>query len=185
MKTKTHLWNKDFVLLWQGQAFSQLGSQGFTIAAMFWIKHTTGSATQMGVFMMLTQLPAVLLGVIGGSVADRFPRKRIIVLCDLFCGLAVLSLALLMLFKPSWNNVFGPCIIGTSIVVAIFGAFFRPAINAVLPDLVPPEQMSKANSLYQISGQSAALLGQALGGVLYRIIGAPLLFLLDGISSSF
>jgi len=61
MTQPTSLFNKNFFLLWRGQFVSQMGNQAFSIAMMFWIKHETGWATLMGLVMMVSQIPAVLL----------------------------------------------------------------------------------------------------------------------------
>jgi MFS family permease len=70
-------------------------------------------------------------------------------------------------------------------VVAAVGcvrAFFQPAVTAAVPDLVPAARLAAANSLLQLSSQGSTVLGQALGGVLFRLLGAPLLFVADGAS---
>ena len=90
---KDKLFNKNFFLLWQGQTVSQIGSQIFSIALMFWIKHTTGSATLMGMVMTVSMLPAVLLGPFAGTLSDTFSRKKVIVIADFISGLNVLILA--------------------------------------------------------------------------------------------
>jgi len=61
------LLNKNFFLLWQGQFVSQLGNQAHAIAMMYWLKRATESASVMGLIMMVTMLPGVLLGPFGGT----------------------------------------------------------------------------------------------------------------------
>src|SRR6185503_2536248 len=90
--------NRDFLLLWQGQAVSQIGSQISAIALLFWLKHATESPVLMGAMAMMSGLTAVVMGPIGGAFADRYSRRSIIIICDLVSGFAVLSLSLLMLF---------------------------------------------------------------------------------------
>jgi len=176
------LLNKNFFLLWQGQFVSQLGSQAHSIAMMFWLKRATESASIMGLIMMLSMMPGVILGPLGGTFADRYSRKRIIVWCDILSGVAVVSLAVMMFFAPEavdltvvWMAVIG-------IFLGITSAVFRPAIGASIPDLVPTDKIPAANSFNQSSGQVASLLGLGTGGILFRVLGAPVLFLVDGIT---
>jgi len=181
----TKLFNKNFVLLWQGQLVSQVGSQAFHIAMLFWVKQITGSASMMGLLLMASTIPAVLLGPIAGTFADRHSRRLILIVCDTFSGLSVLSLAALMFLMPQANDLTLIWIFIVSVLVAIFNAFFRPAQSAAIPDLVPSEKLTSANSLNQSSFQISNLVGQGLGGVLFRVLGAPMLFLVDGISYLF
>lgn len=185
MSEPTRLWNRNYTLLWQGQFVSQLGNQAFFIAMAFWIKHETGSATIMGLVMMASQIPAVLLSPIAGAYADARPRKTIIVGCDLVNGCLTVSLAILFLFWPEqihWNVV---ALFVVSVLTSTVSTFFRPAVFAAIPDIVPRDRLNAANSLNQGSLQISTLLGLSMGGVLYRVLGAPLLFLIDGISYIF
>ncbi len=176
------LLNRNFVLLWQGQFVSQMGNQAFVIAMAFWIKHATGSASLMGLVMMVGQLPSVILAPVAGVVADRLPRKRIIIVCDILRGLAVLALAGFMYVAPDRTDSIVAALFICITFLSILGSFFRPAISAAIPDLVPPERLSAANSMNQASMQLSTLIGQGAGGVLFRVLGAPLLFLIDGIT---
>lgn len=180
--SRERLFNRDFVLLWQGQLVSQLGSRAFIVAMMFWTLEQTGSASVMGFLLAVSHLPAAVLGPLGGAVADRYSRLRIIILSDVIRGILVLSLATAM-WSPA---VSGPLRLSLLFAIAllngIVGSFFTPSITAAIPDLVPTERLAAANSLQQLSAQVAALLGQAVGGVLYALLGAPLLFLMDGTS---
>jgi len=176
------LFNKDFFLLWQGQFVSQLGNQAHAIAMMFWLKRATESASIMGMIMMLTMLPGVILGPIGGTFADRYSRKKIIVVCDILCGLTVLSLAAVMFIAPEAVDFTVVWIAVVGLLLGIFSSIFRPAISASIPDLVPTDKVSAANSLGQSSAQISSLVGQGTGGILFRILGAPTLFLADGIT---
>lgn len=179
------LLNRNFVLLWQGQLVSQLGNQAFLLATMYWLMTATGSASLMGLFMMASTLPMVLLGPIGGTIADWLPRRRILILSDTLSGFSVLSLAALMFLAPGLGDFTLVWIFVVGILSGVIRAFFQPAIAAAIPDLVPPEKLQAANSMNQFSNQIAGLLGQGLGGVLYRLLGAPLLFLFDGITYLF
>lgn len=178
----TRLWNRDFLLLWQGQAVSQIGSQATLVATAIWLLERTGSASLMGLMTMAGMLPVVLLGPIGGSVADRASRKRIIVGADAASGLAMLAVGLVMISGRAPTPLLVGLLFGVSIGTGILRAFFAPAIQASIPDLVPRDRLTGANSLNQITIQGSLILGQGVGGLLYHWLGAPLLILIDGLS---
>jgi MFS family permease len=141
------LFNRNFVLLWQGQLVSQVGSQAFLVAMMFWTMEATGSASLMGLLMMVSALPGVLLGPVAGTFVDRHSRLRIIIASDVLRGAAVLALA-----GTLWLSAEATApVVAVLFVVAVFngvvGAVFNPNVAAAIPDLVPPGRIASANSL--------------------------------------
>jgi MFS transporter, DHA3 family, macrolide efflux protein len=177
--------NRNFILLWQGDAISQIGSQVSMIAMLFWIKHATESPALMGGMAMTSGLAGVLLSPIGGVFADRYSRRSILVFCDLISGFAVLSLSLWMLLRPTVQGWTLAWVFAVSIVLSIVRSFFTPAIAASTADLVPEEKVAGANSMLEASSQISILLGQGIGGMLFRMLGAPLIFLIDGVTYLF
>ncbi len=180
----TRLFNRNYVLLLQGQTVSRLGNQVFAVALWFWIKDVTESATILGLIVALTALPGLLLEPIGGAMADRYSRRRIIVISDLIGGLVVLALAAAVYFAPAHPATLVWLFVA-SMLLATINAFFIPAIAASVPDLVPDDRLGSANSLGQLSMQLSLFIGQGLGGVLVRVLGIPLLFLFNGLSFLF
>lgn len=179
---KQKLFNRDFLLLWSGQAVSVVGSKAFNIAIMYWIKEITGSATLMGMVLMLTNLPGIILSPIGGTVADHFSRRKILIVTDLLDGISILSLAILFYFKPDAPDLIITAIMIVSIITGICGSFFGPAISAALPDLVPKKDLKKANSLKQFTGQIASIIGQIAGPTIFKFFGPLILFIANGLS---
>jgi MFS transporter, DHA3 family, macrolide efflux protein len=173
---------RDFVLLWQGQLVSQLGSQAFVVAVMYWTMETTGSASLMAGLMIAATLPGIILGPVGGAIADRHGRKLIIVAGDAVRGAAMLLVAWTASAHAANPDHVIAALLIVSLLSGTIGAVFNPAVAATIPDLVPVERLTAANSLAQLSGQAALILGQVAGGVLYRLLGAPILFLIDGVS---
>src|SRR4030042_5415391 len=185
MESKPKLFNKNFFLFMEGQFISQLGDQAFMIAMMFWIKHQTGSASLMGLLMTAAMLPAVLLGPITGTFADHYYRKKIIVYSDIVRSIPVLLLAGIVFFFPGSTELGITALFAVTLLLGIVGALFNPAIMASIPDIVPEEKVAAANSLSQATRQISLFFGQALGGCLFVLFGAPALFLIDGISFLF
>lgn len=206
----TKLWNHNFLLLWLGQMVSQIGQRAFGLAMLFFIKEKTGSASLMGLMVLFSTLPGILLGPLGGTFADNFPRKKIVVFGDLLNGLFVSSLAALMLFAVYVSHTIAatsppadftlPMLQYFSLhsdrlqltwlfIVAMAGAiifaFFTPAVSASVPDLVPENKLDAANSLNQFAIFISLFVGQGLGGLLYAITGAPMLFLINGFTYFF
>jgi MFS family permease len=180
--TRDRLFNRDFVLLWQGQLVSQLGSQAFVVALMYWTMEVTGSATVMALLMIGATLPAIALGPLAGAIADRHSRKAIIVLGDIARGALMVGVAWVAAANHTRPHLVVAVLFAAAIVGGVIGAVFNPAVGAVIPDLVPASRLTAANSLSQLSSHGAVVLGQAAGGLLYRLLGAPILFLIDGVS---
>ena len=175
------LFNRDFVLLWQGQFVSQIGNQAYLIALMFWLLEHTGSVALIGMVLMTSSLPGVLLGPLAGAFVDRHSRKAIIVGSDLARGLAVAVLAITMVTSDSTELIIATLFV-VAVVNGVAAAVFNPAVGAAIPDLVPPTSLRGANSLNQMSVQSASFLGLAAGGALYALLGPVVLFAADAIS---
>jgi predicted MFS family arabinose efflux permease len=174
--------NRDFFLLWQSQFISQIGTQGTNIAVLFWVKHVTDSASLLGLIMIASSLPLIVLGPIAGTLADRYSRRSIIIVCDILDGIAILSLAALIFIAPNSTKIILPSLFVALVLVSVIASFFKPAIFAAIPDLVPKDKITPALSLYQGSTQLSIFIGQGISGVLFGLLGAPLLFLIDGLS---
>lgn len=178
----SRLMNRNFVLMWQGQWVSQLGTQVYSVALLFLIKHATGSATLIGFLTMISAIPGVILSGIGGTVADRHSRRKIIIFSDLLRGILVVLLAGLVYMMPDATTTIIIWLGIISVVMSVTGSFFRPAFSAAIPDLVPPGQVTRAQSLRQMTVDLSVFVGRGLGGVLFRFLGAPLLILVNGLS---
>ena len=181
----TRLLNRNFVLLFQGQLISQIGSSIYMIALIFWLKHATESATLVGLLSMTATLPGVLLGPFGGTVADIFSRKTLIILGDVVNGVLILSIAAVMFLSPQSTDLIITLLFIEAVIGGIVMAVFRPAVSASIPDLVPKDKIEAANGMFQASTQIALLIGQSIGGLLFRILGAPLVMMIDGITYLF
>jgi len=178
----TRLWNRNFSILWQAQFVSRLGRQAFSMAMVLWIMQATGSASLMGVLLAVSSLPGLVLSPIGGAVADRVSRRIIIVLSDFLSGLVTLGLGVLLLLYPQNTNAGLVGLFVASLTLGTLGGFFSPAISAAIPDIVPATRLPGANSMGQISSQVTLFIGQGLGGTVFRLIGAPFMFIFNGIT---
>jgi MFS family permease len=94
------LLNINLFLLFQGQLVSNMGTHVYNIAMILWIKEATGLAWLMGLLLIFSLLPNIVIGPLAGVVVDRWSRKKVIVLSDLICGVAVLCVAALLFLIP-------------------------------------------------------------------------------------
>ena len=163
------LWNKDFFILWQGQLISDLGNGIFYAILGFWVLDLTGSKLLMGTILACLSIPRVILGPFAGAFSDRHSRKWIIVFADLVRGLlfALTGFAAIAMKGQFPVAVLYPI----AILSGICSAFFSPAIISSIPDIVPMDKLTKANSMRTLSQSASSLVGYACGGVLYGVLG--------------
>jgi MFS family permease len=171
--------NRNFLYLWQGQVVSQIGTQLFQVIVILSLKHATQSATLVGLFMMAATVPVLVLGPLGGAMADRYSRKSVLVTGDFIRGVALTGLAAALFLGSHSVAIVIASLFLYSLLEGSVGAVWQPASISLVPDLVPKEGVSAANSLIQGSFQLCTALGQAIAGVLFRLAGAPLLMLVD------
>jgi MFS family permease len=171
--------NRDFALYWAGSTVSLLGD-GVYFVAIAWqvysLSNTPTALAEVGAAWTLPQLAGLLFA---GAVSDRFDRRRVMIVANATCGLAIGGIALLSLAGQLmlWQ---------LWILVAVYGvgvALFIPASGAFLPELVPGELLVQANALRQfVRPLTMRVLGPALGGILVALVGAGEAFLLDALS---
>ena len=173
--------NKDFLLLAQGQIVSNIGNSIHTVAVTWFIFDTIGkdrSGIVLGLFFVCSFIPIIFFGPVSGVFVDRISRKFIIVSTDIIRGVLLLLLCLL-----TYYNIFPLTFLFLiTIVSAIFFTFFNPAVSAVTPNIVHPDDLVKANSITGMSIQISIVIGAAVSGFLYAEIGIVGIYLLNGVS---
>jgi len=169
---------RDFRLVWIGQAVSLLGDQFHFVALAWLVLDLTGSGLALGGVLMAASIPRAILIVVGGALADRIPPRRLMLASDIARGVTVGILAGLALTGRAelWQLV----VMG--IVFGIADALFFPAMNAIVPQIVPVERLPAANGLTQATGQLTTLIGPVIAGVLVALVGSGAAFAFDAVS---
>ncbi len=168
----------DLLRLWLGEVVSQLGDSVFQIALLWLMLELTGSKSATGLVAMSIYLPTLLFGLFAGALADRLDRRRMMLGADLARALLVLLVPALY-YAGGLNGLLLGCI---TFAMAMFNAAFNPARDAIIPQLVPRQDLLKANSMIQSGWQFALLLGPALAGLLIPLVGEVHLFTVDALT---
>lgn len=178
-ETKTlKLWNKNFILLWQGTLFSTFGDVLYSICIGYWVYEKTGSTALMGLLTSISMFVAMFLGPFCGAIIDRSHRKWIIVGTDLIRGLTMIGLGLIAMS----NHLEVWMVLATAFIAALCNAFFTPASMTVMTDLVMPKDLVRAQSLSGGMRSLVAMVGKGLSGAIIAFLGVPFVILLNGIS---
>jgi MFS family permease len=169
---------RDFRLLWIGQTVSVFGDFINTVALPFQVLAIGGGPFELGVYGAVTAVAAIVFVLLGGAIADRVPRRRIILASDLASGGAVAVIALLSAARElQLEHLYA--------AAAVLGAarsFFVPAIAALVPEIVPPDVLQAANSVRGLSRQLGLLGGPLAGGLLVAFAGLPVAFGVDALT---
>ena len=174
----TPLRHRDFRILWLGMAVSLVGDGIFLVAAAWESYALWNSPAALAIVGIGMTVPTVVFLLIGGVVSDRYERRRVMACADAVRAAAVAAVAVLTIAGALrfWELV---------ALVAVYGAgtaFFTPAFEAIVPDLLPRDELGRANSLDQFVRPIALrLAGPVLGGALVAI-GAGVAFAVDAAS---
>ncbi|WP_328773073.1 MFS transporter [Streptomyces sp. NBC_00286] len=158
---------RNYTLLTAASVVTSLGSQGALIAAAFAVLDAGGDGGDVGLVAAARTLPLVLFLLIGGAVADRLPRHRVMVAANTLNCLSQGAFAVLVLAgEPQlWQMMLLTALGGTG------QAFFGPAAEGMLMSSVSGEQVARAFALFRLATQGAGLGGAAVGGAMVAAIG--------------
>jgi DHA3 family macrolide efflux protein-like MFS transporter len=170
--------NKNLGLLLCGRFISEIGDKFYALALSVWVLETTGSPSMMGLVLFSSMVPAIVLGFFIGVVIDRYDRKALLVAADLLRGLIVAVVVIVYYMDLLSLTV----IITAQILLSICSAFFDPALQSVIPQVVDREQLAKANSMSSLVGGIAMIIGPVLGGLSVAYIGYTFVFIFDSLS---
>ncbi|HEU5100360.1 MAG TPA: MFS transporter, partial [Roseiflexaceae bacterium] len=171
--------HRNFTLIWSGLLVSNMGTWMQNVAQSWLIYKLTGNnPLYLGWLGLAFAIPMVLVPPLGGALADRVDRIKLLYVTQTLSLLLAALLAAL-----AWSGVVQPWhILLTTFGGALLLAFDNPTRQALIPELVPREDLLNALSLNSATYTGAALVGPALAGVLLDIVGAGWLFMLNAIS---
>lgn len=172
----TVLRQRNVFLLWISGLVSIAGDWMLMVALPISVYQLSGSATAISGVVVAGTIPSVAFGSIAGVFVDRWSRKWTMVVVNLARG----PVLLLLLFVESSNDIW--IIYVVTFTNSLFSQFFKPAENALLPQLVGRDQLVAANTLNALNNNLAGLVGPALGGVVAASFGLRGVAMIDAAS---
>ncbi|MFJ4670715.1 non-ribosomal peptide synthetase/MFS transporter [Kitasatospora purpeofusca] len=166
---------RDFYLVAAGQTVSLIGSALTSFALGVWAYQRSGRVLDYALITMLAMLPAIVAGPLGGAVADRIDRRRVMLACD-----AVSATATVSLVAALWSDSLALWQVGLIVgVMSLVTAFRRPAYLAAVAQLVPKPYLVQANGLANLGAGLGTLIAPLAGGALIGLVGLPWVVAVD------
>ena len=173
------LWNKDFVLLLQGNAVSTIGDLMYSVAIGYWVYEQTGSSSLMGIMSAISMFVTMVLSPFSGSIVDKCNRKWVLVGMDIMQGAVMLGIGLLAYLDKL--NVSGVLI--AAFLAALGSVFYSPAVSTLMIDIIPHDDMTRGQSIFSGSNALINMVGTAFSGVMVAFFGVPLIVVINGLSN--
>lgn len=153
---------KSFLLVWTATLFTGLATSFFLLAESWYVVRHLGMEKSLPIVLMVTALPRLFFMSLGGVLADRVRRTRILFISDIVRSLLIFMMVafLLMQYLPFWLLLIFALFFG------ILDAFYWPANTSLVPTIVKKEQLTEANSIILSTQQIALLLGPMLAGLI-------------------
>jgi len=169
---------RNFALFWTGALLSNSGTWIQTVAVAYVVYQITGSATLVSISSFLQFLPLMVMGPWGGSLADRYDRRTILLAGQ--SGLAVLATVLWLAWVAGFDSIW--VIMGLILISGFVNGVTIPAWQAFVSELVPREALLNAVTLNSTQFNGARAFGPALGGLVLATLGAGAAFLFNALS---
>lgn len=172
---------RDFLLLIGARVTSQIGNQVAVLALAFAVLDLTGSAADLGLVLASSTASLAVFLLIGGAVADRMPKRRLMVVTDLvrFGSQGLLAVLLATGTAQLWQ------VVALQIVSGAAAGLFVPAVSAIQPEVVPKELAKDANALRGLAIAAATVIGPAIGGLLLVFLRPGTVLIVDSLSFLF
>ncbi len=173
----TILRQRSFLLLFLARTFSVLGTSVGPVALAFGVlalPHAT--PTTLSVVLAGFSVSNVLFMLLGGVIADRFPRMRVMVGSDIASAAVWAAIAVLLI--TGWAPI--PLLVLLGVVAGLAGALFFPAMTGIVPELAPADRLQTANGLLRMGTNAARILGFAVAGGLVALLGPGLALAVNG-----
>ncbi|HET8625993.1 MAG TPA: MFS transporter [Thermomicrobiales bacterium] len=167
------LGQRDFRYLFLGQAVSQFGDWINKVALIVLVYQLTGRQAAVALIMLAQLLPRAVVLPFGGVLADRYPKRDLMLMTDLVRAFLATTLLLVTTARGLWWMVVAV------LLMQALAALFNPARSATIPALVPREHLGAANAINSLSGQVAFFLGPALGGLIIALWGVDAVFTIN------
>jgi MFS family permease len=169
---------RQFRLLWLGQVASGMGDALIPVALAFAVLSVNRSATALGGVLAAFTLTRVAFTLVGGVVADRLPRRAVMLACDAVRAV-VEAFTAAMLFS---HHMTLPLFFITGAIFGAASAFFGPASDGLVPQTVSAANLQPANALLGISRNALNIFGPAVSGALVALAGTGWVFTIDSAS---
>ena len=163
---------RNFALVWLGGLASLTGDWALFAGLPLVVYQMTGSTLALGLTAIANSVPRLLLGSVAGVFVDRWDRRRTMLVADLLLGLVLLPMLLVTSADRLW------LLVVALMVESSIAQFYKPAEGALLPRLVPSEELVTANALNSLNTNLARLVGPSVGALLVSLggIGGVVLF---------
>ncbi|RLK24731.1 DHA3 family macrolide efflux protein-like MFS transporter [Micromonospora sp. M71_S20] len=172
-------WKRNVALFLSGQTVSLFGSMVVQYAVMWYVTLETRSGLAIALYAVCAFAPQGVVSIFAGVLADRMNRKTLTIIADAGIAAATLVLALLML-----NGITDLWVILLAVAVRSFGAGVQtPTVQAIIPQIVPADQLMRVNGMFQTISSAMALLAPAAAAAIYAGFGVVPVFFLDVITA--
>ena len=173
------LWNKDYILLLQGNAVSTIGDVMYSVAIGYWVYQTTGSSALMGIMSSISMFVTMFLSPFCGSIVDKCNRKWLIVGIDTMQGALMLTVGVLAYL----NALSVPIVLAAAFLASFGGVFYSPAVSTLMLDIIPRDDMVRGQSVYSGAVSLINLIGTSFSGAMVALLGVPLIVVINGLSN--